>query len=619
MGRVEVRPDPQDRRALAAAARHEEHNTMGAGTSGAWGGRTIRLLALVVLVLVAAMLPAVADEAPLAADGQPVSVIVRAEPGALEAAARQVERFGGQVGRQLGVINGFSARVPADAVERLTESSGIVAVTRNEPVAMQAAAYAPTTDAGSLYNTTLATGAQAYWKAGYTGKGIDVAVIDTGTAPVPGLATAGKLINGPDLSFESQAKNLRYLDTYGHGTHMAGIIAGRAETAVAGSYVGDTANFLGMAPDARIVSVKVADAMGAADVSQIIAAIDWVVQNKTSNGLNIRVLNLSFGTNTSHPYTIDPLCHAVEAAWKKGITVVAATGNAGYYMTPGGAGLTSPARDPYVISVGATDTMKTLAASDDRVASFSSSGVVGTGGTKNPDLVAPGKSIISLAVPGSFIDQTYGAAGAVTGGFMRGSGTSQATAVMSGAAALVLQQHPTWTNNQVKALLTSSAKPLMAGTLTPSAQGKGTLNLTKALSTTTMAGSQSYTNSTGAGTLELARGTAHLVDNGVVLNGEQDIFGDAVSTATLASKRTAGTAWTGGTWNGRMWSGSSFTGSNWTATTWSGRMWSGRMWSSEVWSGRMWSGRMWSAGIWTGRMWSGDGWSGNTWSSAGWN
>ena len=136
------------------------------------------------------------------------------------------------------------------------------------------AAYTPTTDAGSLDTTTMATGAQAYWKAGYTGKGVDVAVIDTGTAPVPGLSTAGKIVNGPDLSFESQAPNLRYLDTYGHGTHMAGIIAGRADTAISGKYAGDTSNFLGMAPDARIVSVKVADAMGAADVSQIIAGID---------------------------------------------------------------------------------------------------------------------------------------------------------------------------------------------------------------------------------------------------------------------------------------------------------------------------------------------------------
>jgi serine protease AprX len=109
--------------------------------------------------------------------------------------------------------------VPAGQVGRLQASPAVSSVTENEPVAMQAAAYAPTTDVGSLYNTTLATGAQAYWKAGFTGKGVDVAVVDTGTVPVPVLATAGKLINGPDLSFESQAKSLRYLDTYGHGTH----------------------------------------------------------------------------------------------------------------------------------------------------------------------------------------------------------------------------------------------------------------------------------------------------------------------------------------------------------------------------------------------------------------
>jgi serine protease AprX len=200
---------------------------------------------------------------------------------------------------------------------------------------------------------------------------------------------------------------------------------------------GTRPNFLGMAPDARIVSVKVADAMGAADVSQIIAAIDWVVQNKTTNGLNIRVLNLSFGTNTTNPYTIDPLCHAVEAAWRKGITVVAATGNAGFYMTPGWSRADQSGPRPLCAQRRATDTTKTLSTADDQVASFSSSGSGGSGGTKNPDMVAPGRSVISLAVPGSFIDQTYGAAGAVTGGFLRGSSTSQATAVVSGAAALV--------------------------------------------------------------------------------------------------------------------------------------------------------------------------------------
>ncbi len=211
-------------------------------------------------------------------------VIVRAGRGGVVVAVRLVERLGGRVGRRLGVIDGFTAVVPAGQLGRLQESPAVSSVTENIPVQLQAAAYTPTTDAGSLYSTTLATGVQAYGKAGFTGKGVDVAVIDTGTAPVPGLATAGKLVNGPDLSFESQAPNLRYLDTYGHGTHMAGIIAGRADTAVSGRYAGDSTSFLGMAPDARIVSVKVADALGAADGSQVIAAIDWVVQNKTTGG-----------------------------------------------------------------------------------------------------------------------------------------------------------------------------------------------------------------------------------------------------------------------------------------------------------------------------------------------
>ena len=130
---------------------------------------------------------------------------------------------------------------------------------------------------GSMYwLTTKVTGAADFWDAGYTGAGIDVALIDTGVVPVDGLRWPGKVINGADLSFESQAENLRYLDTYGHGTHLAGIIAGRADNVdnIASTNSGD---FVGMAPGARIVNVKVADAHGAVDVTQVIAALDWVV------------------------------------------------------------------------------------------------------------------------------------------------------------------------------------------------------------------------------------------------------------------------------------------------------------------------------------------------------
>src|SRR5512140_789844 len=147
---------------------------------------------------------------------------------------------------------------------------------------------ATTQDGGSMALVTESTGARAYWKAGYTGKGVDVAIIDSGIAPVNGLSTAGKVVLGPDLSIESQDVSTRYLDTNGHGTHLAGIIAGR-DDAASGDYANDVTNFLGMAPDTRLLSVKVAASEGQTDVSQVIAAIDWVVQHKNDNGLNVRV------------------------------------------------------------------------------------------------------------------------------------------------------------------------------------------------------------------------------------------------------------------------------------------------------------------------------------------
>jgi len=166
------------------------------------------------------------------------------------------------------------------------------------PSATVATGYDPATDMNSMYNTTAYTGTTAWWDAGYTGAGVDIALIDTGVSPVEGLASAGKIIYGPDLSLESQNPSFRNLDTNGHGTFMAGIIAGK-DSSLSAPYASAPASaFRGVAPDARIVSLKVGVADGGADVSQVIAAIDWVVQHKNDNGLNIRVLNLSYGTDS---------------------------------------------------------------------------------------------------------------------------------------------------------------------------------------------------------------------------------------------------------------------------------------------------------------------------------
>src|SRR4029453_4060035 len=234
----------------------------------------------------------------------------------------------------------------------------------------------------------------------------------------------GKVINGPDLSFESQNPELATIDSYGHGTHMAGSSAGNDTTTTAG-----VPKFPGIAPGANLISLKVAAANGATDVSQVIAAIDWVVTHRSDPGLNIRVMNLSFGTDSTQDTRLDPLSYAVEAAWRKGIVVVVSVGNDGASATR----VTMPAANPYVIAVGAADEHGTAARTDDTVAPYSSRG----SSVRHADVLAAGSSVISLRTPGSFIDENYpearvaDAAGDVR--FLRGSGTSQAAAVVSGS------------------------------------------------------------------------------------------------------------------------------------------------------------------------------------------
>jgi serine protease AprX len=469
--------------------------------------------------------------------------------------------------------------------------------------------YDPTSDPYSMQNVTAGDGVQAWWNAGLTGKGVDVALIDTGVAPVPALSGAGKIVNGPDLSLESQNPSLQYLDTNGHGTFMAGIIGGND---------GRTAGYRGVAPDSRILSVKVGDADGGVDVSQVIAAIDWVVQHRYDNGMNIRVINLSYGTDSSQPYTVDPLAYAVEQAWKAGIVVVAAAGNGGI-----GSSLSDPAYDPFIIAVGAADTMGTTSLADDRLASFSAGSLTcAPNNCRPPDLLAPGAHMQGLRVPGSYIDQNNPNA-ALGRRYFRGSGTSEAAAYVTGAVALLLQKYPRLTPNQVKQMLDASTDPLSGWS--PLAQGRGELDLNEMLAApgggpassavSTAVGSPGALASptaskwsTGNGSLELARGTDHLSQNGVVLEGEQDIFGHPFNSTAMAGLEANGSSWSGGMWNGSTWSGSSWSGSSWSGSSWSGSSWSGNSWSGSSWSGSSWSGSSWSGLDWAGANWLGASW-----------
>ncbi len=586
-----------------------------------WGDRPKRLLvALVACLALLAATPA----SPLASDAAPrISVIVRELPGFTGDLKGLVEDLGGRVGVGLGIIDAFEAELPPSALESLAQADGVHSVTRNGSVRLLSGPgdYYGAGDLGSMYSVAQeVTGAGDMWNYGATGEGVDVALIDSGVVPVNGLSVPGKVVNAVDLTFESQSENLRYLDTYGHGTHMAGIIAGRDDEAPWRVQKGETRNFLGMAPDARIINVKVADVNGATDVSQVIAAIDWVVEHRRDPGMNIRVLNLSFGTDGTQDYLLDPLAYAAEVAWRKGIVVVVAAGNGGY----GSPKLNNPAYDPYVLAVGAADGNGTYDFKDDTIPSFSS---CGTGG-RHPDLVAPGKSIISLRNPYSSTDDDH-PEGRVGERFFKGSGTSQAAAVVSGAAALIVDQRPTIKPDEVKALLTSTASRLPGAS--PACQGAGMLNLKAARDARTPWSVQNWLPSTGTGSLQLARGSAHLVDiasgeigaDPVALTGEIDIFGNPWEAAAWAARSWNESSWFGGLWNGRLWSGDSWnamswSGKSWSATTWTAKSWSGKSWSSKSWSSKSWSGKSWSGEAWSSKSWSSKSWSGDVWSSDGW-
>src|SRR5689334_4690548 len=435
-----------------------------------------------------------------------------------------------------------------------------------------------------------------------TGTGIGVALIDSGIAPVAGLNDTTRIVNGPDLSFESQNLTTRYKDTFGHGTHMGSIIAANDTTATP-----DSANsYSGVAPGAKLISLKVATSDGATDVSQVIAGIDWVVAHRNDPGLNIRVLNLSFGTHSIQNELIDPLSHAVESAWRNGIVVVVSVGNDGAAATS----ITMPALNPYVIAVGAADPQGTDVYGDDTLATFSSAGSY----SRHADILAPGTSIVGRRDPGSYIDVNYPTGlvpGDTTGRLFRGSGSSQAAAVTSGAVALLLQKRPTLTPDQVKALLMATANPLPK--VTSYAKGAGELNVKAAVGAALPSSyTQLWPRSTGTGSLEQSRGTAHVTDPdaGVDLIGETDIMGQPWNGAAWAAKATSGTAWTGGTWNSSVWTGSAF---GIGTTSWSGVTWTGTDWTSRSWTSRSWTGAVWDGRSWTSRSWSGRSWTSQTW------
>jgi serine protease AprX len=575
-----------------------------------------------------------------------VTVVVE---GTVDGAAKAVTKVGGTVLQKLPALKGVAATVPSSAVTTLKALSGIKAVLPAESFTGAADTWGDdTTNQGLLSTTT--TGS---WKADHdknsmfsvakqthaydvwddndpkvkglhlTGAGVGVALIDTGVTPVEGLDAPGQVVDGPDLSLDSQSPNTAHVDGYGHGTHMAGIIAGRDAATNAPGEDRKATNFSGVAPDARIVNVKAGASDGAVDVTQVIAGIDWVVEHKDE--LGIRVLNLSYGTESVQSYQVDPLADAVENAWKAGIVVVVAAGNDGQ---SGPHALTMPAIDPYVIAVGSADNNGKDGLNDWSLADWTNSGDA----TRQPDILAPGKSVVSLRDPGSFTDVTYPTGRPVgdgSGRFFRGSGTSMSAAVVSGAVALVVQANPSLTPDQVKGLLLANTDRI-GDDHNPVPVGE--LNVQKAVAKAVDAAThpdhpvpaytQSYPRSSGLGSLDASRGAAYLVDpdTGASLTGEQDLLGAPWDAQAWAAASAAGTAWSGGTWRGIRWTGDTWSAGAWPTVAWATPSWTGIAWTDRNWVQKsLASDASWSRVSWRGNDdWSRVSWRGGDWSRVSW-
>jgi serine protease AprX len=284
---------------------------------------------------------------------------------------------------------------------------------------------------------------------GVYGSGVSVAVVDTGVAGyLPDFMTAGQsrvIASAVTNPCASDAD-----DHVGHGTHVAGLVAGNSVGYGGSSLSG---RYMGVAPKANVVSVKVSDDGGDTTVLDVIYGLQFVVDNK--DALGIRVVNLSLSSSAAESYRTDPLDAAAEAAWFSGIVVVAAAGNDG---NSSNSVSFSPGNDPFVITTGALDDKGTSWLGDDGVASWSSRGVTQDGFAK-PDVLAPGNKLVAPLAPNSSFSSLCRSC-TVGRSYFRLSGTSMATAVVSGTAALMLQSRPGLTPNQVKGALVSSGRRL---------------------------------------------------------------------------------------------------------------------------------------------------------------
>lgn len=428
--------------------------------SAMWGRWVLTMCALLLTASFAfAGRTKIAPDLQSAKPGSQVNVIVQFAKPVGPAMHEKVFRRGGKLRRELRLIRSGVYQLSASELSGLASDPDVVYISPDRPLrSLGTGTIVPAID---YHNETINT--PWAWAQGLNGAGIGVAVIDSGIASVPDL-TSGNLVYSQDFVGDN---NGSANDLYGHGTHVAGIVAGNGVSSTGPGY---TYTFQGIAAGVNLINLRVLDSTGAGSDSEVINAIETAIQLQST--YNIRVINLSLGRGVYESYTQDPLCQAVEQAWQAGIVVVVSAGNEGRNDSAGTNGygtITAPGNDPYVITVGAMNTLDSPDRTNVIPASYSSKGPSLFDQVVKPDLVAPGNLIVSLYTPAETLNQenpgnevpdsVYQADGgtAPSPSYFVLSGTSMAAPMVSGTAALMLQQNPNLTPDQVKAILMLTA------------------------------------------------------------------------------------------------------------------------------------------------------------------
>ena len=460
----------------------------------------------------------------------------------------------GDVRKQFNAINGLEANLSGKVILHLAKQGLVSSIMANDAV-QKTAVQLP------LYNTQLwpwAVTAPVDWTNG-SPKAPTIAIVDSGIDPAH-TADFGNRVLG-QVNLASLTPNSPG-DGYGHGTFVAGIAAGAAP------------GYAGVAPKANLLSVDVMNDQGQATISDVVNACDWILANKST--YNIQVANFSLHATNRASVMFDPIDQAVEKLWLNGVVVVAAAGNyaTDAQNTPSGVNF-APGNDPFVITVGAADIGTSVGVGDDNVAPWSAWGYTGDGFMK-PDLGAPGRYIVGPVTAGGGLalarpDKV------VKPGYMQLSGTSFSAPMVAGAAAILRQQNPSWTPDQVKGALMVTATPVPQ--VKPGALGVGELNIVRA---------RMYRKVPPNPNAGLDQFLTQASDGSTVFNA-----------AAWQSAAKSNAAWDSAAWSDAAWSDAA-----WASAAWSDAAWSDAAWASAAWGDAAWSDAAWSDAAWSDAAWS---------------